>query len=77
MSYSSSEDVYEHAEEFATLFESLAKDLGIANRLSEVGISGENVELLATEAMKQTRLLPNNPREVKFEDAIRIYTQAL
>jgi hypothetical protein len=27
--------------------------------------------------MKQTRLLPNNPREVKLADAVRIYGNAL
>ena len=31
---------------------------------------------LAEDAMKQTRLLVNNPRQVKFEDALAIYTEA-
>ena len=26
--------------------------------------------------MKQTRLLVNNPREVRYEDALAIYTEA-
>ena len=46
------------------------------NRLRDVGISESDIELLATEAMKQTRLLPNNPREVLLEDARALYEQA-
>ena len=32
---------------------------------------------LAENAMKQTRLLVNNPREVTFADAYAIYSEAL
>ncbi len=39
-------------------------ELGIPTRLTAVGIAEKDVELLASESMKQTRLLPNNPREV-------------
>ena len=31
-----------------------------------------DIEVLTSEAMKQTRLLPNNPREVSLEDATRL-----
>jgi alcohol dehydrogenase class IV len=72
-----SSDVYEKSEEFASLFENLSKDLKIPCKLAEVGITESSIELLATEAMKQTRLLPNNPREVKLADAVRIYGNAL
>jgi alcohol dehydrogenase class IV len=34
------------------------------------------LNLLATEAMKQTRLLPNNARELKHEDALELYKKA-
>ncbi len=39
-------------------------ELGIPTRLTAVGIAEKDAELLASESMKQTRLLPNNPREV-------------
>ena len=55
----------------------LAVDLDLETRLPEVGIAADDIELLATEAMKQTRLLPNKMREVNKEDAIGIYEAAL
>jgi alcohol dehydrogenase class IV len=53
------------------------RQTGIPTRLTAVGIAAADVDLLASESMKQTRLLPNNPREVTLEDARRLYTQAL
>jgi alcohol dehydrogenase class IV len=44
--------------------------------LADVGIGAGDLNKLAEDAMKQTRLLVNNPREVKFEDALAIYTEA-
>ena len=46
-------------------------------KLSEVGIAKTDLELLATEAMKQQRLLPNNPREVTLDDARSMYAMAM
>lgn len=75
------DDVYTASEQFATAFESLASDLSIPKQLRQVGVSvddgGKHVDLLATEAMKQTRLLPNNPRAVTLEDAHGLYNKAL
>jgi alcohol dehydrogenase class IV len=62
---------------FAQSFSRLALDLGIATRLQEVGIRESDVKLLATEAMKQTRLLPNNPVEVTWQHAHDLYAAAL
>jgi alcohol dehydrogenase len=58
-------------------FEKLALDLGIQTRLSEVGITEADLDLLSTEAMTQERLLPNNPRKVTLPDARAIYTSVL
>jgi alcohol dehydrogenase len=55
----------------------LSSAAGLPQTLAEVGVPVSAVESLATEAMKQSRLLCNNPRTVTFEDAISIYTQAL
>lgn len=57
-------------------FEELIDDLGIENRLRQVGISHNHLPMLAEEAMKQQRLLVNNPREVTYDDALAIYEQA-
>ena len=74
---SASTDDYEISEEFASNFEKLAAELSIAGKLREVGIKESDIDLLAREAMKQTRLLPNNAREVHHEDVLRMYRQAL
>ena len=58
-------------------FASLAADLGIATTLEEVGIEDKDIDSLAVEALKQERLLPNNPVPVRLEDAIHLYRQAL
>ncbi|KZL18637.1 1,3-propanediol dehydrogenase [Pseudovibrio axinellae] len=55
----------------------LSKVLGLETKLREVGIAEEHVVKLASEAMKQSRLLVNNPREVSEDNALQIYHQAL
>ena len=55
----------------------LARDLRMQTRLSEVGVSHNHLPMLAEDAMKQTRLLVNNPREMTYEAALSIYQQAL
>jgi alcohol dehydrogenase len=52
-------------------------DLGLPTRLRDVGITEKDLELLADDAMKQTRLLVNNPREVVHTDALAIYGASL
>jgi alcohol dehydrogenase len=42
-----------------------------------VGIDASHLDLLAAEAMKQQRLLVNNPCEVTEADARRLYESAL
>ena len=42
-----------------------------------VGIAQKDLPSLAEDAMKQTRLLVNNPREVSYEHALAIYQEAL
>jgi alcohol dehydrogenase class IV len=53
--------------------EALSAACGIPKKLSDIGIHPSDVETLAGLAMKVTRLLVNNPREVTLEDAIDIY----
>ncbi len=54
----------------------LAKRLGMQTRLREVGVSQEHLAKLATDSMKQQRLLINNPRPVSEAEALAIYREA-
>ena len=51
----------------------MAKDLGVPQRLSDLGIPETAIPGMAEEAMKVARPLENNPRPVSLEEAIRIY----
>ncbi|GAB2187654.1 iron-containing alcohol dehydrogenase [Roseibium sp. LAB1] len=55
----------------------LNRDLGLEPGLRQVGITAADIPKLASDAMNQTRLLVNNPREVREEDAARIYEASL
>lgn len=59
-----------------TALERLAHRVGIETRLREVGIAEADLDRLADDAMLQTRLLGNNPRDVTREDARAIYAAA-
>ncbi|WP_290697161.1 iron-containing alcohol dehydrogenase [Amphritea sp.] len=50
--------------------------LGIKDRLRDYDIPESAIPKLAEDAMKQTRLLVNNPREVSIDDALAIYQAA-
>ncbi|MBB5553628.1 iron-containing alcohol dehydrogenase [Rhizobium lentis] len=54
----------------------LSTKLGLQPRLRDVGIGEEHLAGMARDAMKQTRLLVNNPREVNEADALSIYRAA-
>lgn len=62
------------------LIDFLAKlpvDLGLPTHLTQVGINDNDLPYLAEDAMKQTRLLINNPCEINLEAAHEIYKKAL
>ena len=54
----------------------LARDTGLALRLRDHGVTEDEAPILAREAMKQTRLLVNNPCEITESDAQRLYEAA-
>ena len=62
--------------EFIDRLENLSKKLGLPQKLREVNIPKEACKKMASDAMKQTRLLVNNPREVTENDALNIYEAA-
>ena len=62
--------------EFIDKMEDLSKRLGLPQKLREVNIPKNACEKMANDAMKQTRLLVNNPRKVTESDALNIYHAA-
>ena len=64
------------AQAFIDHLERLAGQVGIEARLRQVGVAETDLERMAADAMKQTRLLVNNPREVSEADALAIYRTA-
>ena len=64
------------AEQFARYFEGLISDLSLPSTLNAADVPEKDLAMLASEAMLQTRLLVNNPRQVLEADALSIYQQA-
>ena len=63
----------------ATLIDRLDRmvvDSGLAPRLRDHGVPSDDIPMLAREAMKQQRLLVNNPCPIEEADALRLYEAA-
>ena len=65
------------AQALVTHLDRPADAAGVPRRLSALGIGAEHLDLLASEAMKQERLLINNPCAITEADARRLYEAAL
>ncbi len=65
------------AQGFVEHIAAICRDSGVPRRLSEVGVSAADLDMLAREAMKQERLLINNPCPIGEADARRLYEAAL
>ncbi|MFN7400183.1 MAG: iron-containing alcohol dehydrogenase [Sandaracinobacter sp.] len=64
------------AEGFIAALEALMLATGLPLELKALGIGRDQLPLLATEAMKQQRLLINNPVPIGEADALGLYLQA-
>jgi len=62
--------------EFIERLAALSATVGLPQKLREVGITRGDLPSMASDAMKQTRLLVNNPRKVTEQDALAIYQAA-
>ena len=51
----------------------LIEELKIPKTLNEVGVSQSDIPKLAGDAIKQERLLVNNPVKIEYKDAVDIY----
>ncbi len=65
------------AEALIVAMQQIAKITGIETTLQQVGIQESDLDRLADDAMLQTRLLGNNPRDLTRDDARAIYAAAL
>jgi alcohol dehydrogenase class IV len=74
---SSGLSVDEKAEAFVDALTAICRDCKVPATLAEVGVKESDLDRLADDAMKQTRLLVNNPRELSRQDAYSIYNAAL
>ena len=64
------------ASTFIEKLSDLSSSLGLEQRLRDVDIPETACETMAKDAMKQTRLLINNPKEILERDAYDIYKSA-
>lgn len=67
----------ERASQLVDYLADLPGVLGLPQRLSDVGIAESDLNQLADDAMLQTRLLMNSPREITRQDAFDIYSEVL
>jgi alcohol dehydrogenase class IV len=65
------------AQALIVAMQQIAKITGVETTLQQVGIGERDLDRLADDAMLQTRLLGNNPRELTRADARAIYAAAL
>jgi alcohol dehydrogenase class IV len=66
----------ERSQDFVSEMERLMNASGAPRHLRDVGVTDNALALLAQDAMKQTRLLVNNPVEVTEADALALYREA-
>lgn len=63
----------ELCQQFITHMQTICAHSGLKLKLSELDIAEDLLDTLAHDAMLQTRLLQNNPRELSEADALAIY----
>ncbi len=66
----------ERASAFIEALAALSRTLKVPQRLRDMKIAEDALPMLASDAMKQTRLLVNNPRPLSEADALAIYKAA-
>ena len=70
------DDVGADVEGFVSWFELLIADAGLPTSLSAAAVPKEDLPMLAADAMRQQRLLVNNPVEVDESAALAMYSAA-
>jgi alcohol dehydrogenase class IV len=67
---------HERGVAFCDALARLSQECGLPQRMRELGIGHDSLSVMAQDAMKQTRLLVNNPRVLTQRDAFDIYEAA-
>lgn len=67
----------ERADAFIGRLMEIVAATGVERRLSNLGISHNDLPRMAEDAMKAERVMRNNPREVTYDDALRMYGEVL
>ncbi|MCW5724259.1 MAG: iron-containing alcohol dehydrogenase [Maricaulaceae bacterium] len=57
--------------------ERIADAVGIERRLSQLGVSHNDIPRMAEDVAANDRLLPNNPREMTYDDIVAMYEEIL
>ncbi|MFJ1292634.1 iron-containing alcohol dehydrogenase [Paracoccus yeei] len=70
------EGVQARSVRFVDHMQALMDASGAPRRLRDVGVTEDSLPMLAADAMKQTRLLGNNPVEVTEAAALKLYSEA-
>ena len=63
--------------DFINGINNLISYLKIPKKLKEVGVNHNDIPKLAEDAMKQERLLINNPVKIEYKNAVNIYESIL
>lgn len=67
----------DRADAFIAKLMGIVAATGVERRLGAVGVSHNHLPRMAEDAMKAERVMRNNPREVTYEDALRMYGEVL
>lgn len=67
----------ERADAFIGKLMEIVAATGVERRLSNLGISHNDLPRMAEDAMKAERVMRNNPREVTYDDALKMYGEVL
>jgi alcohol dehydrogenase class IV len=67
----------ERCDAFIARLMEIVSATGVERRLSRLGISHNDLPRMAEDAMKAQRVMQNNPREVSYDDALRMYGEVL
>lgn len=65
------------ADAFIARLDALITQTGLPRRLSQVGVSHDDLPRMAQDAMKAERVMRNNPRPVGYDDALALYKEVL
>ncbi len=70
-------DFAERADAFIGRLIEIVAATGVERRLSNLGISHNDLPRMAEDAMKAERVMRNNPRAVTYDDALKMYGEVL